>query len=365
MTSAPDKQTVTLPDVGEEKPFPEYDSAIEKNKASFVQLVEAYYYQKEEWNEDDPHNYRMYYRRYYPKLVDAFEHEHGAITHFYASSQVMVASVLTDNDEIHMVTGLVGNRGLELEIRKLLAQCEKLSIDAHQLPEGRDRRTSMEMIYSVVSDSIGVLDNAKQEEETTDNMKVYSPVLDHLRNELGYARRYYERCTQRNAQFKYFAGMVLGLLVLAGIVFLIAWAISRVGNPDLAPVTFLGSLSLVAGGTGAMVSVMSRMTFGRLTLQYQAGSILLYLLGAFRPLIGGIIGLALNVLIVGTLLPIAQPAEVAKQVYFYLGIAFIAGFSERWAQDMLAVAKGSASPGASSTSQSESPSPSGGPPPPQ
>ena len=52
-------------------------------------------------------------------------------------------------------------------------------------------------------------------------------------------------------------------------------------------------------------------------------------------MIGASFGAAIYFLVAGSLMPIAVPAEAAKLPYFYAGLAFIAGFSERWAQDML------------------------------
>jgi hypothetical protein len=57
---------------------------------------------------------------------------------------------------------------------------------------------------------------------------------------------------------------------------------------------FVGCLT--AGAIGAVVSVLSRMTFGELALDYEAGRRLLTMLGAFRPVIGMVFGAAMWVL---------------------------------------------------------------------
>jgi hypothetical protein len=80
---------------------------------------------------------------------------------------------------------------------------------------------------------------------------------------------------------------------------------------------------------------LTRITSGGLTLDYQVGRNLLILVGGFRPLIGAVFGATLFFLVAGNLLPIAVPQDSWQQLYFYCGLAFIAGFSERMAQDRL------------------------------
>lgn len=80
---------------------------------------------------------------------------------------------------------------------------------------------------------------------------------------------------------------------------------------------------------------MSRMSAGKLALNHESGKGIIRLLGGMRPLIGAVFGVALYVLLEGGLLSLA-PADGADRVYFYAGVAFVAGFSERFAQDAVA-----------------------------
>jgi hypothetical protein len=95
----------------------------------------------------------------------------------------------------------------------------------------------------------------------------------------------------------------------------------------------------LAAGLGAFVSVLARMTRGQLLLSYESGRTIMRLLGLIRPLLGGLLGAAVYVLLAGGLLTIEPPAD-KPQLFFYIGIAFISGFSERFAQDMVARAPG-------------------------
>jgi hypothetical protein len=95
----------------------------------------------------------------------------------------------------------------------------------------------------------------------------------------------------------------------------------------------------LAAGLGAFVSVLARMTRGQLVLSYESGRLIMRLLGLIRPLLGGLLGAAVYVLLAGGLLTI-EPPSGKSQLFFYIGIAFISGFSERFAQDMVARAPG-------------------------
>jgi cell division protein FtsW (lipid II flippase) len=59
-----------------------------------------------------------------------------------------------------------------------------------------------------------------------------------------------------------------------------------------------------------------------------------------RPFIGALFALALYFFISGDLVSVFQlPNDEQSQRYFFAGLGFLAGFSERFAQDMVAQGK--------------------------
>ena len=81
---------------------------------------------------------------------------------------------------------------------------------------------------------------------------------------------------------------------------------------------------------------MTRMSSGeKLPIDHEAGPEQNKRLGQFRPVIGATMGLILYFLMMGDLLPLEVPDTSPTQLYFVLSIAFSAGFTERWAKDML------------------------------
>ena len=65
------------------------------------------------------------------------------------------------------------------------------------------------------------------------------------------------------------------------------------------------------------------------------GRFVVFLSGVFRLIIGAVFGAAMFVLVSAGLVPIAVPDSAEKVNFFFAGLAFLAGFSERWAQDTI------------------------------
>lgn len=104
----------------------------------------------------------------------------------------------------------------------------------------------------------------------------------------------------------------------------------------LVGVCYVLATCMGSGALGAIVSVMERITRGkRLDVDVDQTKVVKVLAGGFRPLIGAAFGAALFVLIRGHLLPLTLPPDDRTALFYFGGLAFIAGFSERWAQDTI------------------------------
>jgi len=152
--------------------------------------------------------------------------------------------------------------------------------------------------------------------------------VDVIRPQLELAEREFGRAAQRYARGVYAKGMLLGTGVLALVCVVVA-------------IIFLSyhvqawyGVALLTGGLGAVVSVLQRMAKGTLRLDYDAGRGTLLTLGAVRPLIGAVFGMVLFAALYGGWLPSINISS-AKPLAFYAVLGFLAGFNERFAQDML------------------------------
>jgi hypothetical protein len=140
----------------------------------------------------------------------------------------------------------------------------------------------------------------------------------------------------------YFMGMLVGIVFFTGLGIGLGILLSHVEIIGFDVESFL--TVFIGGATGAIVSVLSRMSTGDSWLEYETARSYLRLLGMFRPLIGAIYGVALYFGIQSGVLQFIKPPTNSNAVFFFFAfIAFLAGFSERWASDVLVPIKGHAS----------------------
>jgi hypothetical protein len=162
------------------------------------------------------------------------------------------------------------------------------------------------------------------------------PLADVVSKELDAADQYYQHFTQRTIRVSYFQGIGYGMLTI--VMFFLLFYLLR-GSLKV-PVTLLWSI--LAGALGALTSVLSSATFGRIVLDRTQGGTWNTFLGAFRPIIGALFGAAFFTLINAGFLPVKIPS--GSEIALYASIAFLAGFSHRWAQDTLKTAEGKIAP---------------------
>lgn len=245
---------------------------------------------------------------------------------------------LTDPDAIirlHRVTDWVAR---ESPIADLLHHCDTLGIRVGEILRGTSERIAMQWIYAVQSHLLGFI-------ERTDGKATKAQIDEIVRSqkrELIAIEQYYDRAGDKTARVVYFAGMMLGAFysaILGGLGALALWLGGWIEEPHVHGIeTFF--VSYAAGGIGAIVSVMFRMANeDKFAIDYEVGRPTVRKLGAFRPFIGAIFGVAMYFLISSGLPQVELPET--DQAFFYYGIvAFLAGFAERRTKVILGSAEG-------------------------
>ena len=155
------------------------------------------------------------------------------------------------------------------------------------------------------------------------------------RAELEQIEAYINGSGERAARIYYIQGMLLGIVPLLALGFLAAFLISLFDALDVHDEgirAFFGCA--VAGAAGAIVSVLSRMGSRKdnFAIDHEIPRRGLYVLGSYRPIVGAIFGVAMYFLVSTPLLQIEQET---KSFAFYVTVAFLAGFSERWTRVIL------------------------------
>jgi hypothetical protein len=130
--------------------------------------------------------------------------------------------------------------------------------------------------------------------------------------------------------------LTFGVLIVALAGLVSAGVLALFGLLDLhEPAVRRFYASMAAGATGAIVSVLMRMSGvhgNEFKIDHELGSAGVRRLGAFRPLIGAVSGVVVALLAQTTLVA-TQSASVTTA--FFIVVAFLAGFSERWTKVML------------------------------
>jgi hypothetical protein len=201
-----------------------------------------------------------------------------------------------------------------------------------------ERRALLELAFGITSQIHATLarenrqcpdgqdESAKPTERMESDLRIIGTQLDA-------ARRQFEDDAQRGAQFRYAAGMAFGAIAM------IVLCAGLGGVFLLTHTRATGGIALAAGAVGACVSVLQRMTKGTLDLNAQAGHKMIVAFGALRPFVGGVFGIVIYFVIRAQLVSVlVLPKETQMALAYVAVFAFVAGFNERFFQDMLASA---------------------------
>jgi hypothetical protein len=267
-------------------------------------------------------------------LVRAFETQNDVLERYYGSWIAVAVALVNDRGRERLEISAAPDVHLEQDVEELLFRAISLyrQVDL-TFVTGRDRALCLRMLYGVISGLFKELDRnaANHAEGEVTRIEYLTAALDR-------ADGYFRRAAQRRAQMRYLGGVIGGLSVIAGVGFLLSLGLSML--PDLQDQSGMYLASLIAGGMGALLSVLYGMTSGNLRLHTlfanaESGRGPLVAAGALRPLLGALSGTVVYVLLQSGFVPLKVP-EGAAATHFFIAIAIVAGFSERWARGVLA-----------------------------
>jgi len=264
----------------------------------------------------------------YDSALAAFQARHGQIVHAYWCSNIESAVVLTERKRFGRSPVFAFHRESDWatknapDVASELHRCDALAVRAKAVLTGVRQRICLELVVSCAANLLSLVDSPAH---AGDEAKT-AAALRREHAEISKVEAYYCDAANGQAQLIYFGGIATVTIVLGGIA--AVWLSNSWASPIAA---------LVAGALGAVVSVIQRINSGKFELEYDVGGPYTFFLGGLRPLIGGVFAMAITFAFSGGLLHI--PVDAAESTdhrrLALLVLGFLAGFSERWAQDTL------------------------------
>lgn len=311
-------------------------------RVSFSELVRAHH----QWDiSTDPAAAESVHHRFRQLLGD-FEASSGEIVNAYWCREQASAVALTRREivaagrlrgrrhrleyRLHRVSDWV--TGETHEIADLLHDCDILAIKASHSLDSVPRAVVMQWLLLVESHLLGFIERHRDRPPDAEAARRFAASE---RAELRRIEEYYFRAGEKRARMRYVEGMFgLGIVLLLAVASATAAALALFGALDLESTgvrEFYASAA--AGGIGAVISVLMRMSGrGEFTIDHELSRWEVTLVGSYRPLIGSVSGIVVYFLFQTPLMPIE---ENALALPFYVVVAFLAGFSERWTRMVL------------------------------
>jgi hypothetical protein len=234
----------------------------------------------------------------------------------------------------------------DLKLGEMMARADREAQRVADLLSNQMRGNALKQLYEVRATALeGFEAMARRRSSGEAVAKLRTVIERQVATQLKAAIDYAERAMRLRAAVLFQLGMLSGVVILLVFATFLLATFNRVAEEGrlIADTGFIPT-ALVLGGLGAVISVLQRITRGQVTTTLENGLTACFLLGVFRPVIGSVLAFAIVVLILGEIVPIDVPEAAGTRAFFLGGIAFLAGFSERYAQTMIGAARTGASP---------------------
>jgi hypothetical protein len=323
--SAPALASVPTDATGEESAarYPDLYQAATNGPATFRHLVQAHQLAAStDQLPCDAGNWLI------PALAQKFSEVHGGIEKEYYCGQLVGGCLLAKDRAVYSILNSPPPELVDSEIAcKVLAKEALYGLQGkgvvQQLEEATDHAYSGLTRVMVAADLVA---GGGTPEEVTASIAA-------AKNEVAVVKARVEVLLQRQARLEYFQGVLGGIVPTFVLVILFGLAANAWWRGSLVPSALVAAIAMSA--LGATISVIQRMSKGSLVIDHSSSRWQRTMLGAFRPGVGAIFGsLAYFTLLAGALAggaTVSTPGSVA--VFGLTG--FAAGFSERFATDML------------------------------
>ncbi|MCR6482061.1 hypothetical protein M8542_04490 [Amycolatopsis sp. OK19-0408] len=261
-------------------------------------------------------------------LRTAYEAAQGKIVEEYYANNFRAALLLVAKDGVFYKTRLFYDPvESSTEFDDVFRSARRVERKYSVLLHGQTQEILAQGIYTTAVALLSVLDamvGAAQKRE-----RVTAAVAS-ARKEIRQIEQNAREAALDRALVRYLGGLAVGVVAATAVAVAVSF---------LPLAVEIGSqliICLVSGAVGAILSVMTR-TANRqkVRVSLEQGWLVVILSGCFRLIIGAVFGAAMFVLVRAGLVPIAVPGAGEQVTLFFAGLAFLAGFSERRAQDTI------------------------------
>jgi hypothetical protein len=290
-------------------------------------------------------------RAEYGRARKIFEQQHGEIFENYIARHIHAGAFLL-NERVRFswfrrrryrietaYENVAIDTRLDEMLRKVMTEERRSAITL----TGRPHAILVQTAYSLMVYLYNILDSMQSGTCGPERVK---KIAASAQAELASLKEFQVNSARRRALSFYLLGLPIGGLACSALIF---WAAH---SPSVNAITSDSdgvAACLFSGAAGGIISVMARVHSGkRAEVDSNQNRAVILLAGCFRPIIGAVFGGALYVLISSGILPLAMPTGIVtptgsgagfnktqKTSLYFTGLAFLAGFSERWAQDTI------------------------------
>lgn len=280
--------------------------------------------------------YREPGRRRFAQLRAAYETGQGKIVEEYYANNFPAALLLVAKEQrtpkgakevVYKTRLFYDPRQSTTDFDDVFRSARRVERKYSVLLGGQTQEILAQGIYTTAVALLSVLDAMVDSEQKRERV---TAAVASARKEIRQIEQNARDAALDRALVRYLGGLAVGVVAATAVAVAVHFLPLRVEMESQLVIC------VVSGAIGAILSVMTR-TANRqkVRVSLDQGSLVIILSGCFRLIIGAVFGAAMFVLVRAGLLPLAVPGSGEQVTLFFAGLAFLAGFSERRAQDAI------------------------------
>jgi hypothetical protein len=307
--------------------FPDlYEAATSESvRPSFKQVVQAWRLTKRVDRQDAlAGDWLM------PRLREKFGKQHKGVEKDYYCERAVGGGLLATDRSLHSILNTDRPALAEAEIAcKVMAREAAIGFAAPRLRPQLEEAT--DHAYSALTRVLGAADKVARDDvgDQDKDLAIASAAA-----EVKTVQQRIDVLLQRQSRIEYFQGVLCGAVPAFALAAGIGVIAAHFWRSTLSPPSLTGSITMAA--LGAVISVIQRMSTGSLVVDQTVSASQRRMLGGLRPAVGAVFGaVAYFTLLTGSLATGGTTSTGRQSFAFFALAGFAAGFSERFATDML------------------------------